>query len=76
MYTKSLLTSDAVAVTDFKAFILSSADQISMDVFSLIPYENMRVYYTALVRNFFAYIYENAFEKRNCTRRTIICSRS
>ena len=45
------LTSDAVAVavTDFKAFILSSADQISMDVFSLIPYENMRVYYTALV---------------------------
>ena len=58
------LTFDPVSVTDFKTFILSSADQISMDVFSLIPYENMRIYYTALVRNFFSYIYENAFEKK------------
>ena len=71
------LTSDAVAVTDFKAFILSSADQISMDIFSLIPYENMRMYYDrpqcAISLPIFM---KMLLRKRNCTRRTTICSRS
>ncbi len=46
-------------------FIMDSAEKIADDVLSLIPYEGIRVYYRCLIRNFFSYIYENAFVHKN-----------
>lgn len=53
-----------VTESDLEAFTMTSADRISANVFSLIPYENIRLYYTSLVRSFFSYVYKNAFVKK------------